>query len=76
MENTGASVAIFIAIVVVGFFAYLARRMDKRRHQDQLERIQERIRRSEANASPATDSTAGSGPTATANDPGNGIPDP
>ncbi len=53
MDNADTLVTIFVAIVVVGFFAFMARRMDQRRHQDQLDRIQERIRRSEESATPA-----------------------
>ncbi len=73
MENAGTIVVIFVAIVVVGVFAYMARRLDQRRHQDQLERIQERIRRSEENSSPAAGGAeAGTG---TGDDPESGAVD-
>ncbi|MEE4189966.1 MAG: hypothetical protein V2I66_00220 [Halieaceae bacterium] len=45
--NTDAMVVIGIAVAVVVGFAWMGRRMDQRRHQDKLERIQERIRRRE-----------------------------
>lgn len=37
------------AIVVVGVFVYIARRIDRRHHQEKLELIQERIRRRQEN---------------------------
>lgn len=45
--NTDVMVVIGAAIAVVVGFAWVGRRMDQRRHQDKLERIQERIRRRE-----------------------------
>ncbi len=42
-----AIVVIGVAIAVVAGFAWMGRKLDQRRHQDKLERIQERIRRRE-----------------------------
>ena len=42
-------VALGIAIAVVGGFAWVGRKVDQRRHQEQLELIQERIRRRQEN---------------------------